>query len=148
MVARLDNWDLIHFKLIIDFKNIYKIIVICMICTMAVKVIMVFEWNFFCQFGNSNGNFLITIKLSIGVSTDHNTTTPSLYDSLGPHSRTIFPNQQQNIVQYECKYTSLNGSIWKFMIFNFFFALFVGVIVNFKDLLRKDGDLQSYLING
>ena len=108
-----------------------------MICTMAVKVIMVFECNFIYEFGNLIRNFPIPIEPSIERSTVPNTTTLPVYDFLGPNPRTFFPNKQQMIVQYECKYTILNGSMWKLMICNFFcgFCSFMS-IVNFKDFLR------------
>ena len=108
---------------------------------MAHKVIVVFEWNFICEFGSLIRNFLIPIELSIEASIPHHTTTLPMYDFLRPNPHTFFPNKQQNIEQYECKYTLLNGAIWKLMIFNFFFwfCSFTSIAI-FIDLLRKDHD--------
>ena len=111
MVVRLDSWDLIHHNWRIDWQNIHKIVIMCMICTMAVKVIMVFEWDFIYEFGNSLRNFPIPIELSIQPSKVHNTTTPPTYDFVGPKQQTFLPNNYQIVVQYECKYITLNGSM-------------------------------------
>ena len=118
-----------------------------MICTMAVKVIMVFECNFIYEFGNLIRNFPIPIEPSIEPPKAHNTTTLPMYDFIGPNPHTFLPNKQQMIVQYEYKHTILNGSLWKLMICNFFFNFIHSCQLLFlRILLRKDCDLCCILL--
>ena len=98
ILVRLEGWDLIQHNLEIDCLNIHQIITVCVICTMAVKVIMVFECNFIYEFGNLLRNFLITIEFSIEPPKAHNTTTQLMYDFMGPKPQTFPPSKHQMIV--------------------------------------------------
>ena len=87
---------------------------------MAHKVIMVFDWNFICEFGNLTRNFPNPIELSIRNTKYNNTPTPTMYYCLPPNPPKFYLIKISNVVHHDLINAWFNGAMWKLMIYLFF----------------------------